>query len=237
MSDPYPVRTHPAGTTSDTGGVTEQAKQVAGESARAAGEAAGDVKDTARHQAQRVTHEAKTQARGVASDVKQRVSTEARTQSDRLSGSIRDLAGQLDEMRGDRSGTPAAAVVGRVADGGRQVADYLDHHGPDGVLREVGAFARRRPGAFLAGALAAGFVIGRLGKGVMQADEAGKPGTDAFTSTNPAPAPRAEYVRPAYDTPGYDSPGYLTPGYNTAGTDYASTGTGTPVVVTEEYPR
>ena len=88
-------------------------------------------------------------------------------------------------MRGDRGDSPAAAVVSRVADGGRQIADYLDRNGPEGVLREVQDFARRRPGAFLATALAAGFVVGRLGKGVAKADpDAGetKPASDSFVS-------------------------------------------------------
>jgi hypothetical protein len=60
-------------------------------------------------------------------------------------------------------------VVTQVSQGGRRVADYLAENGPDGVLREVQDFARRRPGTFLAVAAAAGFVVGRLGKGVLGA--------------------------------------------------------------------
>ena len=155
-----------------------KAKQVAGQTKEAAGQAAADVKDTAKEQAQRVGAEAKTQARNVAGDVRDRVSEQARTQNDKLVGSIREIADQLDQMRGDRADSPAATVVSRVAEGGRQMADYLDRNGPEGVLREVQDFARRRPGAFLATALAAGFVVGRLGKGVAKADPdagAGKP--------------------------------------------------------------
>jgi len=195
-------------------------------------------------------------------------------------------------MRGDRSGTPAATVVSRVADGGRQLADYLDQHGPDGVLRDVQDFARRRPGAFLATALAAGFVVGRLGKGVAKADpNAGnKPTSDSYTSElSPAgyeasyPGNRTGYsatdpafqagtgaayptagngtayptagTGTAYPTAGTDAayqsartdPAYPTAGtdptyqpagagYETTGVEYASTGTGTPLVVEEEYP-
>lgn len=218
--------------------VAGQAKQVAGQTKEAAGQAASEVKDTAVEQAQRVGSEAKAQVRNVASEVRGKVGEQAKTQNDKLVGTIRQTADQLDEMRGDRGDSPAAAVVSRVADGGRQLADYLDRNGPEGVLREVQDFARRRPGAFLATALAAGFVVGRLGKGVAKADpDAGsaKPSSDSFSSNTPstgsgyaAPA-TSSYADPA--TTGYSDP---TTGYASS-TEYSSTGTGTPVVVDEEY--
>lgn len=214
-----------------------KARQVAGQTKEAAGQAVSDVKSTATEQAQRVGAEAKTQVRNVVGDVRDKVSEQARTQSDKLVGTIRETADHLDEMRGDRADSPAATVVSRVADGGRQLADYLDHHGPDGVLREVQDFARRRPGAFLATALAAGFVVGRLGKGVAKADPtAGKPAGDSFVST-PAPAYTPPVVAPTYPQTGYaETAGYTqTSGYDTTGTEYAATGTGTPVVVDEDY--
>jgi vacuolar-type H+-ATPase subunit H len=211
----YPATTYPA--TAEAGGSDSTAGQVAGR----AKETATDVKDTAKEQAQRVGSEARSQARNVASDVRDRVGHQARSQNDKLVGSIRQTADQLDEMRGDRTDSPAATVVSRVADGGRQLADYLDRNGPEGVLREVQDFARRRPGAFLATALAAGFVVGRLGKGVAKADSdagGGKPDTDSFVSTGTG-----------------TSAGYApSPGPST---EYAATGTGTPVVVEEDYVR
>jgi len=247
---------------SSPSGAKEQAKQVAGESAQAAGQAAGQVKDTAKEQVQRVGAEAKSQVRNVASEVRDKVSTQARTQNDKLVTSIRQTVDHLDEMRGDRADSPAASIVSRVADSGRQLADYLESNGPEGVLREVQDFARRRPGAFLATALAAGFVVGRLGKGVAKADDtAGKPRTDSFysgTDTSTSYGTGSTYAA-GYDTTtatttgvttpgvtttgtGYVDPavdpatGYPATGYPTSGTEYASTGTGTPVVVEEEYP-
>jgi hypothetical protein len=214
--------TYPAQTSAEDGaGEDSKAKQVASQATQAAGQAAGEVKDTAQEQARRVGAEAKTQARNVATDVRDRLSEQARTQNDKLVSSIRQTADQLDEMRGDRADSPAASVVSRVADGGRQLADYLDRNGPEGVLQEVQDFARRRPGAFLATALAAGFVVGRLGKGIAKADptagEDVKPSTDSFVSSTPP----ATY------------PGVVTTEAVT--TEYASTGTGTPIVVDEEY--
>jgi hypothetical protein len=212
-------------------------QQVAGQGKEAATQAAVDVKETAKEQAQRVGEEAKTQARNIASDVRDKVGEQARTQNDKLVGSIRQTADHLDEMRGDRPDSPAATVVSRVADGGRQLADYLDRNGPEGVLQEVQDFARRRPGAFLATALVAGFVVGRLGKSVAKADpdagaSSGKTGGgDAFTSTYPQMDPDPA----AGNTSGFAASTGIDAEYSGAGTEYAATGTGTPVVVDDPY--
>ncbi|XVU22259.1 hypothetical protein ACQPZJ_33995 [Actinoplanes sp. CA-054009] len=220
-------------------GAKEKAKEVAAQTGHAAGEAAADVKDTAKQQARRVGDEAKTQASNLASDVKSKVNEQARSQNDQLVGSIRDTADQLDQMRGDRGDTPAAQVVTRIADGGRQFADYLDRNGPEGVLREVQDFARRRPGAFLATALAAGFVVGRLGKSVAKADSndgAPKPDSDSFVSRTGSET-TAQYATGYPTTPEYPA-GTTQPvaaptgGYASA-TEYTSTGTGTPSVAGE----
>ena len=195
----------------------------------AASDAASTAKDTAKEQAGQVVGEVKTQTRNLVNDARDRVGGEMRSQNDRLTEQIRRFADDLDQMRHDRGDSPAGNVVAEVAQGGRRLADYLSEHGPDGVLREVEDFARRRPGAFLATALAAGFVVGRLGKSVAKADgDAGKPDTDSFVSPS-----RATYAgTPATDRlTADDTIGYTTP----ATTEYAATGTGTPAVVEETY--
>jgi hypothetical protein len=248
-----------------SGDNTSKAKQVAAEGKHAAGQAVSDVKDTATEQAHRVGAEVGAQARNVAGEVRGKLGEQARTQNDRLVGSIRQTADHLDEMRADRADTPAAMVVSRVADGGRQLADYLDRNGPEGVLAEVQDFARRRPGAFLATALAAGFVVGRLGKSVAKAEAgagsatSGKPAEDTFTSVTPPPPVQpvdytntgsadyanttgagADYIGTGTGTD-YTGTGtgtdYTGTGTGTGSTtEYASTGTGTPLVVDDEYP-
>jgi ElaB/YqjD/DUF883 family membrane-anchored ribosome-binding protein len=161
----------------------------------AVGSAAGDTAGEAKHQARQVAGEVKTQARSLAGDAKERVGAEARAQNDRLAETIRHFADELDEMVRDRGDSPARSVVSQVSQGGRRAADYLTEHGPEGALREVQDFARRRPGTFLAVAAAAGFVVGRLGKGVMNAD--------STTPANPAtPAtPVAPVTTPVYTAP------------------------------------
>jgi hypothetical protein len=141
-------------------------------------------------------------------------------------------------MRAQRGDSPAAQVVSRVADGGRQVANYLADRGPEGILGEVQDYARRRPGTFLVTALVAGFVVGRLGKGVLNATDSsntsvGKPREDAFVSD--IPQLDSEWADP---TAGYPD-GAVEPGYRTepprSSTEYASTGTGRPFVVDDPY--
>jgi hypothetical protein len=215
------------------------AGQAAGQAADAASQAAGNVAETAKDQVRQVTNEASAQARNVASEVRDRVSEQARNQNDKLADGIRRMADDLDQMRAQRGDSPAAQVVSRVADGGRRVADYLAERGPEGVLSEVQEYARRKPGTFLATALVAGFVVGRLGKGVMNASDTstptgGKPREDAFVSDVPRLDPE-----PSYPTAGYPGtaaePGYPTGGVPTSSTAYASTGTGTPVPVADPY--
>jgi hypothetical protein len=49
------------------------------------------------------------------------------------------------------------------------MADRIDERGAQGIVDDVQDFARRRPGMFLAGAAFAGFVTGRLVRGMAAA--------------------------------------------------------------------
>jgi ElaB/YqjD/DUF883 family membrane-anchored ribosome-binding protein len=187
-------------------GVQTQRLDRTGSTKEAVGTAASDAASTAKDQASEVVSEVKTQTRNVLADARERVGGEMRSQNDRLSEQIRRFADELDEMRRDRGDSPAGNVVGEVANGGRRLADYLSEHGPDGVMHEVQDFARRRPGTFLAVAATAGFVVGRLGKGVLKAgsDSSGTgsapgsgPGSGmvsgaGVTSGRPVPVPEAD---------------------------------------------
>jgi hypothetical protein len=145
-----------------TGPAAEQTK----ETVKAA---ATDVAETAKSQIRDVAGEVKQQGRNVAAQVRDGVTEQARVQQDNLAQTVRRVADELEAMADQRPDSPAATVVARVADGGHQVAQYLADRGPEGLLAEVQDFARRRPGAFLATALVSGFVIGRLGRGVIGA--------------------------------------------------------------------
>jgi len=131
--------------------------------------AAADAAGTAKSQMRDVAGEVRQQSRNVAGQVRDGVTEQARVQQGNLAQAVRRVADELEAMAEQRPDSPAASVVSRVADGGHQVAQYLADRGPEGLLAEVQDFARRRPGAFLATALVSGFVIGRLGRGVIGA--------------------------------------------------------------------
>jgi len=161
-----------------------------------AGKAISETAGTAKEQIQQVAGEMKTQAGNLASQVKDRVGTEARGQNDRLAQGLRNFADELDQMVEQRGDSPARSVVTQVSSGGRRVADYLADRGPAGVLHEVQDFARRRPGTFLAIAAAAGFLAGRVGKGVLSSTS-----QDATASSTTGPVPLTDPFQAPVGTP------------------------------------
>jgi hypothetical protein len=112
-----------------------------------------------------VAGETKEQARQMVGQLRDRAGEQVQHQSHRAAQGIRQWADDLASMsEGGKPDSPVSGVVQQVADGGRRVADYLEQHGLSGAVDEVQSFARRRPGAFLAGAAAMGFLIGRIAK-------------------------------------------------------------------------
>ncbi len=137
------------------------------------GEKAGAVAGTARDQMSDVAGEATARARDVAGELRENLQEQARAQTDRLAENVRRLADELQDMSdGDRSGSSAARAVRQVADGGHQAASRIQSRGPEGLVGDLQDFARRRPGAFLAGAALLGFATARIGKGIKSADGA-----------------------------------------------------------------
>ncbi|MEU4534120.1 hypothetical protein AB0G15_04535 [Streptosporangium sp. NPDC023825] len=162
--------------------------------------AVGEVADTAKGQTQAVAGEARQQARQVADQLRNRVGDQAQHQSRRAAQGIRQWADDLASMNEvAKPDSPVSGVVQQVADQGRRAADYLDQHGLAGVAQEVQGFARRRPGAFLIGAAAAGFLIGRIAKVTGNTGSPSTPGTGAtgsYGSGAHTPAPSATVPPP-----------------------------------------
>ncbi|MDQ0585700.1 hypothetical protein [Streptomyces rishiriensis] len=177
--------------------------QQAGETARAeasatadqAQQAAGQVAGTAVGQAKAVAGEARQQAGKVADDLRRRARDEAEGQTRRAAGVLRqwadDLAGLAENAPSD---SPARSLAAQASGGGHRTADYLEKQGVDGVLSDVQSFARRRPAAFLGGALLAGFAVGRMVKVAAKADtssgtdQQGAPGSDQASLSEPGSA-------------------------------------------------
>ncbi|MDB1089692.1 hypothetical protein PJ985_19230 [Streptomyces sp. ACA25] len=172
----------------------QAAQQEASATAGRAGQAAGQVGATAAEQAKAVTEQAQERGLSVVRELRERVTDEAQTQTRRTAGNLRqwadDFAALAEKAPGD---SPARNLVTQAADGGHRAADYLERQGLRGALHEVQGFARRRPGAFLGGAMLVGFAVGRMAK----AGGSGSGGPDG--QAQPRQLPAAERESQPYD--------------------------------------
>ncbi|MFC8310420.1 hypothetical protein ACFUMJ_12030 [Streptomyces olivaceus] len=155
--------------------VRTETSATAGEAKQAASQVAG----TAAEQARGVAGEARQQAGSALGDLRSRAMGEADEQTRRAAGRLRqwssDLSGLAAHARDD---SPARGLVAQAADTGSRAADYLEEQGVEGLVGDLQHFARRRPGAFLGGALLAGLAVGRLGKAAQASGNDGD-GNDA----------------------------------------------------------
>lgn len=149
--------------TSDTS-TTDKAKETASTAADQGKHVAGTAKDEALD----VAGTAAEQARSVVSDARQQVTSQlndqATTGRDRLSETLRTFGDDLQQMaegQGPAQGM-ATDLAREVSDRVRALGSHLEGREPTQLLDDARDFARRRPGTFLIGALAAGVVAGRL---------------------------------------------------------------------------
>lgn len=179
----------PAGSFSDPS-TTDVAREQAAQVGRTTSEAGKRVAGTAADQAGQVAGEARRQARDLLGQARGQATEQARTGQQKASEGLRTLATELHEMAdsGDQHG-PASDLAKQAADKIGDVAEWLSHREPADLLSEFRAMARRRPGAFLIGAAAAGVLAGRLTRGAV----------DANRDTSPSPT----YAPPAYTPPAY----------------------------------
>jgi hypothetical protein len=186
--------------TTDTG---SKVAVAAGTATQTAQDGARAVAGTARREAGSVVQEAGSQVRRLASQARDQATDRVRVQHDRAVYRLRGLAKEFEEM-GGYGDSPGRALVSDLGHRGHRVADYLADRGPDGLASEVTDFARRRPLAFVAGAVAVGFLVGRLGKNVWKAKstDTGQP-----ELSTPRPVYRgAQYAEPVHAEPVYAEP-------------------------------
>ena len=226
---PPPAPIPPPSTTgTESGGVKEQGKEVAGAAAQQGKEVAGtaaqqgkEVASTAAAGAQQVAGEAAREIkdvartateeiRGLVGQVSGELQTQASTQTDRLAGGLRTLSGQLQKAA---SGEPLEAGPNRdlASQAGStfdQLSTRLSDGGVEGLVQDVSSFARRKPGVFLAGAAAAGFFAGRILRGAQAAakDEGSSPSTGSVGGMS-----RPGATMPAVSPPPLASPPVAQP--------------------------
>jgi hypothetical protein len=152
-------------TTDDSGGgkatkITDAASSVADTTT----EKASELLDVGRDEIRGVRDEAAVQIHQVMADA----TSQAKSRLDsEMSGAIVQIRHLADQGQALAEGRPKeAGDLRRYAETGvaqmRTFADRMERAGPDGLLRDVQTFARRRPALFLALAASGGFVLGRM---------------------------------------------------------------------------
>jgi hypothetical protein len=159
-------------------GAKDQAKQAAGNAADQGKHVAGVAQDEVKN----VASEAQNQLRGLLEEATNQVDEQSKAQKTRLADTVRSFGDDLESMRGEgQQDGVAAQVVQQVAGQARSLASHLDDRNPSELLDDVRRFARRRPGTFLLGALAAGIVVGRVTRGAKAAQD--QPSSDSVEPT------------------------------------------------------
>lgn len=166
--------------------LAQEARGVAG----TASSATQDVAQTAREQATQVAGEAATRARDLLAQTKEELDEQLGQQTARLAGTIRSTALELEGMAaGADSRSTTHQLVQTVAQKGTRLADLIERQGPGGLVQSLQDLGRRRPGAFLLGAMAAGVAVGRVARAahVASQERSGAPATGAAGPAAEAP--------------------------------------------------
>jgi hypothetical protein len=206
-------------TTADIKGKAQATTSATADQSRHVGQVAAE-------EAGHVAEEAMHQAHGLIEEAKGQLTDQSRTQRDRLVGTLRTFSDDLDQLTSGESAPSGLAsdMVRQVAERARQLCGQLDGREPAEILDDVRAFARRRPGVFLLGTLAAGVVAGRLARG---AREGSGSSPASNTASLPTPSDTAATTDVAADT----SYGATTAGLASADPGLAGT---SPATVVEE---
>jgi X-X-X-Leu-X-X-Gly heptad repeat protein len=198
----------------------------------------GQGAQTVGEQTRRVVEETGKQAKDLWQEGRQQLAEQAKQGQRKAASGLHTLADQLDQLHdGSDDSDLGPKIIKQAAEQTRQAASWLERRQPGDLLDEVRAFARRKPGVFLAGAALAGVLLGRLTRGVVattQDDDeheepAPQPDPPSFQAVNPAVAPPGypPQMQPPYPVPpapaygqppaqvppayGQQPPGYLPP--------------------------
>ena len=128
------------------------------------------VADVAREQASGVAAEAGRQGKDLLHQAQGQLEKQAAQGQQQLATQLLSLSEELRSMAGaSDQGGMAASLASQAASRVRTAGHWLADRKPGQVADEVQSFARRRPAAFLALAVGAGLVAGRLTRGLKDA--------------------------------------------------------------------
>jgi hypothetical protein len=170
----------------EAGTVASTARDEAVTVASTAADQARTVAQTATDATSQVVGEAARQARDLLAETRDQVRTQAQTQTQRLAENARTVAGQLTTMASATEQGPATEIAHQLADKVQSLAGYIEGRSPEMIVDDLRRYARQRPGMFLLGAGAVGFLAGRLLKGATAPDPgtANAAGTGAWTGAD-----------------------------------------------------
>jgi hypothetical protein len=164
----------PAGSSQTPG---DEVKAQATEVAQSAAHSVGQLTDSVTQNVGAVTAEAGRQARDLLEQATSELSEQAASQQERVAAGLHTLADELADMvQNSTQRGLATDLADQAAGKARDVADWLGHRDPGMLLAEVRSFARRKPGTYLALALGAGVLAGRLTRGVTASKDPEGPG-------------------------------------------------------------
>jgi hypothetical protein len=200
------------------GSTAAVAQEQAAAVGQSAAEAGARVTQTATDQAREVVSETARQARDLLGEAGGQVRDQTSVQQQKAASQLHSVADELHEMvaKGGQSGL-ATEVAQQAAERLHGAASWLEQREPGDVLQAVRDFARRRPGVFLAGAVAAGLAAGRLTRGMTDAARSGgepqgqrRPPREIPPGAAIPPPPGSNWTTPAPEYPANVVPGATT---------------------------
>jgi hypothetical protein len=185
--------------------LAERAGEEAANVSETATEGIGEVADEVLTQAKAVAGQARQQIDGFVEQVRDEIRQQAQQRNDQAAGQLRTLSERITALAEGRP-EGAGSLVGYMHDAEdhvRRLAGRLEQRGPQGVIEDVSAFARRRPGIFIAGAVGVGFLVGRAVRAASSSQPAGGQRQSAAISPS---SPQMSLAAPPAAVVGADVP-------------------------------
>lgn len=226
---PSPQWTEPLPPAPEAQGTSDVIKNQAADLGSNTVDARKHTAGVAREQASEVAAEASRQGRDLLEQAQGQLAEQAAQGQQRLASELRSVGDELRSMaESSEQGGTASELARQIASRAQDAGQWLEARGPAEVVSEVQAFARRRPGLFLAVAAGVGLVAGRLTRGIKDASsDHGSPAGSAWpTATGEADVPPARYPGQAgYPTVGAQE---ATPRLSAPNTGLSAPATGLP---------
>lgn len=234
-NDQFSTGAPPSSSGSSGGGLTEAARDQAGHLKDTTLEASQQVTGTAKEKAGEVASDVREQTRQLVGQTREQVAEQAGQQRDRAVEGLRSVGEELRGMAEHGQSGWGSQLARQGAEWTDQAADFIQDRGAGEVLEDIRRAARRRPGAFLLAAAAAGVVAGRLSRAMAAGAPDRTTGQDDWSQTSRTSAPMSTGpVSTGPASTGYQG-GYGN-GYGDVGTPPAGTATGQPLAGTTGAP-